>query len=100
MAQRRFLTMSLMLASLAVAGCESAPVVKEPVEVRVPVPVRAEPPEELKNTFHVDHLPEFVSPSEPDASSALDAENEQWLKIMLIKMKTRIRAWEAWGIHE
>lgn len=69
---------------------------KPPVEVRVPVPVKAKVPKELHQPVKMGPLPVFVSPADPKATSALTPEGEKRLKRLLLELVTRIRAWEAW----
>jgi hypothetical protein len=84
---------------LALAGCASRQL--EPVfiieRVEVPVPVKREPPEWLAEPYRPQRLPEFVPPSDPAATSALTAEGEQALKLLLEGARTRDRAWRAWS---
>jgi hypothetical protein len=93
-----------LLASMFLISCgKSRPVVqpqivtiREPVEVRIPIPVKAEPPPELLAAI-TSPLPVFVAPSDPKASSALTAEGERLLRGLIEDLLTRIRAWEAWA---
>lgn len=76
------------------AGCAS--VSRETIEVKVPVPVKAMPPAELTVPLAT-RPPVFVAPADPKATSALTAEGERTLKVLLLELLTRVRAWEAWG---
>lgn len=67
--------------------------------VEVPVPVKVEPPAELLEPLGV-VLPEFIQPTDPEASSALTPEGERLLRILLEQLLTRIEAWEAWASGE
>ncbi len=88
-------------------GCATTcPVVEpvrimQPVEVRVPVPSsRRAPPELLEPLQPLQvELPAFVSPAAHAASSALTAEGEQRLKALLVLLRARIAAWEAWAVE-
>lgn len=85
------------------AGCATCPVVDpvrivQPVEVRVPVPVTRRPPPELLEPLRTE-LPEFVTPASPAASSALTPEGERRLRALLVLLRARVKAWEAWAVE-
>lgn len=80
----------LLLASL-LPGCASSP-----VEIAVPVPVKATPPAELLAPIGATP-PTFVAPGDPAATSGLTAQGERDLKVLLLELFSRVRAWEAWG---
>lgn len=89
---------------ICVAGCATCPVVEpvrivQPVEVRVPVPVVRRPPPELLEPLRAE-LPEFVPPAAPAASSALTPEGERRLRALLVLLRARVRAWEAWAAEQ
>lgn len=95
----------ILLASVAVAACggktppATPPTIVtkiETVEVRVPVPVKAEPPAELLAPLKVP-LPVFVAPSDPNASSALTAEGERLLRALLEELLAAIESWRTWA---
>lgn len=83
---------AILLLCLLLPACATAP-----AEVKIPVITKAIPPVELADPYQPEKLPEFVSPDDPRATSALTAEGERLLKELLLDMKTRIRAWEAWA---
>ena len=94
--------LALALGTFA-AGCATCPVVEpvrivQPVEVRVPVPVTRRPPPELLEPIRAD-LPEFVTPAAPTASSALTPEGERRLRALLVLLRARLAAWEAWAVE-
>jgi hypothetical protein len=95
--------LAVLLLILLLAGCGSAETrparVVETVEVKVPVPVRAEPPGELMAPYVPEALPTWISPADPEATSALSREGEQRLKLLLHDMKTRLDAWRAWALE-
>lgn len=83
-------------------GCGPDPsrpvVVTKPVEVPIPVPVMVSPPPELlEPVYDPDRLPEFVSPSDPMASSALTGEGERRLRELLLDLLDRLEAWSQWA---
>lgn len=94
----------LVLACVLLAGCGPKQVppkiiiekIVETVTVSVPTPVARVPPAELVAPLHP-ALPVFVSPAEPEASSALTADGERLLRGLLEELLTRIAAWEAWA---
>jgi hypothetical protein len=69
-----------------------------PQIVKVPIYKRAAPPAELSE-WHPGRLPLWIPPIDT-ATSCLTPEGEQLLRALLLDMKTRIRAWEAWGKEE
>ena len=85
---------AVLVVVLLLAGCAS--VSRETDEVKVPVPVKAMPPAELTVPLAT-RPPVFVAPADPKATSALTAEGERTLKVLLLELLTRVRAWEAWG---
>ena len=92
-----------VLAALAVIGCSAEPervVVRKPVEVKVPVVQKPKPPERLLGPVATEPLPAFIAPTDERATSALSPTGERQLKHLLLRMDTRIRAWETWGTSE
>ncbi len=92
------------LVLLIAAGCASDQpprtiTLTETIEVKVPVPVRADVPDALTARIDVP-TPSFVSPTDPAATSALTAEGEQRLRSLLIVLKGRIDALKAWAADE
>ncbi len=91
----------VIVASLLFAACgHKKPVVQPPeirtVEVKVPVPVKLTPPPELLAPVNPP-LPVFISPFDPQATSALTAEGERLLRGMIEDLLARIKAWQAWA---
>lgn len=81
-------------------GCSADPViVYRPVEVKIPVPVRAEPPPALVKPYQPSSLPRFISPQDPAARSALSDADLNHLKALLRTLKTRDDAWRAWAVQ-
>ena len=87
----------VLMVALMLAGCTSPRVVVETQEVRVPVPYRVQPPEDLVRPFAPQRLPQFALPTDTTATSCLTAEGERILRELLIDMKIRIEMWEAWA---
>lgn len=71
----------------------------ETVEVKVPVPVRVDPPVELLAPLRP-ALPVFVEPSDPAASSALTTEGERLLRGLIQDLLNRIEAWRTWATSQ
>lgn len=91
----------VVLCLFAVSCGKKAPAVHPPPEIRtvtveVPTIVKATPPPELLAAIKPP-LPVFVSPLDPDATSALTAEGERLLRALLEDLLGRIRAWEVWA---
>jgi hypothetical protein len=89
---------ALLILILLMVGCAKPdPIIRyHTIEVKVPVQIKAEPPEALR-TPPLLEAPTFVPPSDPAASSALTKEGEQQLKRLLLQLRNRERAWRAWG---
>jgi hypothetical protein len=66
-------------------------------EVLVPVPTKAAPPDWLMVDYKPDDIPEFVSPSDPKASSALTSEGERALRLIITDLQARLAEWRAWA---
>lgn len=97
---RRYLIAVACLSALA-CGSKKAPAVQPPprvetVTVEVPTIVKATPPAELLTPFKFP-LPIFISPFDPKATSALDAEGERTWRGMIEELLQRIKAWETWA---
>jgi len=82
------------------AGCGTEPViVREPVEVLVPVAVPMTPPSEL--LLKLDQaVPEFTAPDDPEAAVALTAPEAKKLLQLLAALKAQLDAWTAWATAE
>jgi hypothetical protein len=99
---------AIVFGSVALFGCAQQP-------IKVPVYKRAAPPAELSE-WQPGRLPTWIGPidekalaaivSDPElfnaiiklieATSCLTPQGEQEIRDLLVDMKTRIRAWEAW----
>ena len=92
----RFVNMSAALIfGLALAAC-AGPERIVTKEVLVPVPTKAEAPDWLASEYRPEALPEFVAPSDPRASSALTPEGEKALRLIIMDLTGRDRAWREW----
>lgn len=97
----RLLQFALVLTTLLSAqACTREVIVYRPVEIEVPVPVRAVPPAELSRPYRPEPLPRFISPQDPAAKAALSSEDLNHLKTMLRTLATRDAAWRAWATTE
>ena len=69
------------------------------IEVRVPVLTPIVPPEDLTAPLDVAavDLPTFVSPSDPNASSALTADGEMRLQWVIEYLLYRLAVWQLWA---
>lgn len=86
---------ALILISLS--SCAPRTIVRtEIVEVQVPVAVPRTPPDFLLTPPRIT-LPAFVSPTHPEATSALTAQGERDLKRLLLLLHERNQQWQAWG---
>jgi len=89
----------LFALALAITACGKKPPVLTPtvvevvktVEVRIPVLVRPTAPPELLAPVET-ALPEFVPPSDPEASSALRPDGERNLLALIALLLARIAA--------
>lgn len=95
--------LTVVVLCVLVLGCggKKQPVVTPPpkveiVEVVVPQFVKAVPPAELLTPI-TPPLPVFISPFDPNATSALTAEGERLLRALLEELLGKLRAWEAWA---
>lgn len=92
----------VIVAALVLAACgKKAPVIQPPpeirtVEVSVPVPVKLTPPAELLAPVNPP-LPTFISPFDPEATSALTAESERLLRGLIEELLQRLEAWKKWA---
>lgn len=91
----------VVLCLFAVSCGKKAPAVQPPPEIRtvtveVPTIVKATPPPELLAAIKPP-LPVFVSPLDPDATSALTAEGERLLRGLIEELLQQIAAWKAWA---
>ena len=89
----RYPAAAVILALLA--GCGAPPV----KEVKVPVYLAAPPPTVLLEPVvpAEEPLPQFVSPTAPDAALCLSQEAFKALQRVLIYYDTRVNAWEAYA---
>ena len=92
------LFVSCLLLMVSLSGCAAKdPLIKyEVLEVKVPVEVMATPPAELLAPIAV-ATPVFISPSDPEASSALSKDNEEKLKRLILDYHDRELAWRSWS---
>lgn len=92
------LFVSCLLAMVLLSGCATKdPLIKyEVIEVMVPIEVMATPPAELLAPIEV-ATPVFISPADPEASSALSVDNEERLKRLILDYYDRELAWRAWS---
>jgi hypothetical protein len=94
-------TLALLMCLCAIScGKKTPPIVMPPeiktVEVQVPVVVKATPPAELLAPVK-SPLPVFISPFDPNATSALTAEGERLLRGLIEDLLQRLQAWQAWA---
>jgi len=94
----------LIVVLVGLAGCASKPVEPiirtETVEVKVPYPVKPEPPEWLAEPYSPGALPKFISPDDPAAAVALDAESAARLREIMRFLRERDIAWRDWAKSE
>lgn len=83
-----------MICCLLLPGCAF---LEKPREVRVPVYTHAAPPTELLAPLEIANAQVFISPTDPQATSALTLDGERAIKHLLLQLLTRIRAWETWA---
>lgn len=86
----------IILLLIFLAACSKGPG-SGPTHVLTPVPVSMTPPEALLEKIAPAPELVFISPSSPEASSALAPEGERALRALLRAMSARISAWEAWA---
>ena len=91
----KWAVMTLYIAALYLAGCESAPVVRVPVEVQIPVPVREAAPVELSAPITAP-VPTFVPRTHPEASSCLTPQGEKAFMRFTGSLMNRLSAWQVW----
>lgn len=91
-----------IVAIMILTGCanHNAQVEKltEIQEVVVPVYTKLSPIPELSVMLDYSHLPVFVAPTSPEASSCLTVTGESQFRGLTGSMKARIDAWEKWGL--
>ena len=88
-----------IVAVAALAGC-SGLTRTETVEVRVPVPVRAEPPAELLEPPSKPRGQPFTSPDDPDAVVGLTDRGRDAVVDHVDELRRRDRAWRAWATDD
>ena len=91
------LLLAAVLVVLSLTGCAAPRVVVETQEVRVPVPYRVQPPEDLLQPFQPAAIPRFTAITDPAATSCLTPAGERALRELLIDLRLRIETWEAWA---
>jgi len=96
-----FRFVSIILSAVLISGCfQGDPmIIKEPVELKVPVQVKPDPPEELIKPF-VFTMPVFYYPDEKGVTSALKRDDEINIKIMINELIGRDNAWRAWATEK
>jgi hypothetical protein len=99
MVEKRALIASLILLLGACAG-ERMVDAPRTVEVKVPVPVRAEPPDELLAPIEGITVDAFVAPSDKRAVLGLTDEGAAALHDLLERISARVAAWRAWAQAE
>jgi hypothetical protein len=88
----------LTLAALLLAACAGPPRAADPVEILVPVEVRAAPPPELTAPIPGPALADaFVAPGDARAAVALTAEGRDALVRLVDALARRLAAWRAWA---
>lgn len=105
MARTNFINVLAFIALLLIlAGCVTGEpprtiTLTETVEVEIPVPVARKPPDALLVPVAVE-VPVFVSPDDPQASSALTQEGEKRLQDLILSLKGYMDASRAWMLSE
>lgn len=94
--KRLFFDISVIAGALFLAGCATQERIVTK-EVMVPVPTKPEAPDWLMAGYKPEAIPEFVSPSDPRASSALTPEGEKALRLIIIDLTGRDDAWREWA---
>ena len=72
-------------------------IIREPVEVMVPVAVNPVFPDALITPYKPVKLPVFISPSDPAATAALSEEELMHLRALIRDLVTRDNAWQAFA---
>lgn len=91
------------LIALALAGCGARDEARPPQriietkEVRIPVPVRVEPPAELARPFQPPALPEFKPAGTPGIVVGLTAAGAKAFERFVSAWHKRDAAWRAWA---
>jgi len=94
----QFIT-AVLLTSVLV-GCGSTVetvIVREPVEVLVPVQVKPEFPQRLLTPYKPVTLPTFISPNDPKAVVGLSETDLLQLRVLIRDLVTRDSAWRAFA---
>lgn len=101
--QLKYSHVLIVVAIITLVACGKKPPVAAPTtvrelviqEIKVPTPVIVLPPAELLAPFRMP-LPIFVSPSDPNASSALTVEEERAMRAWVEERASRWEAIIAW----
>ena len=83
----------LLTIGLCLTACDTGQKIQT---VNIPVAVKAIPPKALTAPI-ADPLPTFIAPTDPHASSALTAEGEKQLKILIHDLNAKVNAWTTWA---
>jgi hypothetical protein len=102
MACRNFslaISLFLLVALMAFAGCASHEpmVLTRTVEVEVPVAAPVQLPEQLAGEFIAPPRPVFVSPTDPAVTAGLTEQGMHELRALLFALKMRVDLWQAWA---
>jgi len=87
-------------AALLLAACAGGPARVETVEVKVPVPVRAEPPDELLETVPAPTVRPFVDLDDPAAVAGITEPGLRSVGEHVDDLRSRLRAWRAWATDD
>jgi hypothetical protein len=93
--------LALAIALITLQGCTRAvePVQPpaQPYEVKVPVLVKATPPDSLALPYVPTEFPTFVNPDAPGVVYGLTKEGWERLQTILRTLHTRDQAWRSWA---